>query len=127
MLPHKPSGLKEKGKKGKKGPTRRNRNRALATSLPDSIIPVKNLAATYLKMYIALEAAWTKYTSMSHSRLLDRHDIIEKVIMSVREHKNKDGRCPLEVKEAFEELSLSGPEADSLQKTLTEVVSSSQH
>ena len=79
MLPHKPSGLKEKGKKGKKGPTRCNRNRALATSLPDSIIPVKNLAATYLKMYIALEAAWTKYTSMSHSRLLDRHDIIEKV------------------------------------------------
>ncbi|KAI0727515.1 hypothetical protein C8Q72DRAFT_945075 [Fomitopsis betulina] len=115
MLPHKPSGSKEKG------PTRRNRNRALATSLPDSISPVKNLAATYLKMYIALEAAWTKYTSMSHSRLLDRHDIIEKVIISVREHKNKDGRCPLEVKEAFEELS-SGPEADSLQKTLTEVV-----
>ena len=106
---------------------RRNRNCALATSLPDSIIPVKNLAATYLKMYIALEAAWTKYTSMSHSRLLDRHDVIEKVIMSVREHKNKDGRCPPEVKEAFEELSLSGPEADSLQKTLTEVVSSSQH
>ena len=127
MLPHKPSGSKEKGKKGKKGPTRRNRNRALATSLPDSIIPVKNLAATYLKMYIALKAAWTKYTSMSHSQLLDRHNIIEKVIMSVREHKNKDGRCPLEVKEAFEELSLSGPEADSLQKTLTEVVSSSQH
>ena len=127
MLPHKPSGSKEKGKKGKKGPTRRNRNHVLATSLPDSIIPVKNLAATYLKMYIALEAAWTKYTSMSHSRLLDRHDVIEKVIMSVREHKNKDGRCPLEVKEAFEELSLSGPEADSLQKTLTEVVSSSQH
>ena len=127
MLPHKPSVSKEKGKKGKKGPTRCNRNRALATSLPDSIIPVKNLAATYLKMYIALEAAWTKYTSMSHSRLLDRHDVIEKVIMSVREHKNKDGHCPLEVKEVFEELSLSGPEADSLQKTLTEVVSSSQH
>ena len=127
MLQHKPSGSKEKGKKGKKGSTRRNRNRALATSLPDSISPVKNLAATYLKMYIALEAAWTKYTSMSHSRLLDRHDVIEKVIMSVKEHKNKDGRCPPEVKEAFEELSLSGPEADSLQKTLTEVVSSSQH
>ena len=127
MLQHKPSGSKEKGKKGKKGPTRRNRNRALTTSLPDSIIPVKNLAATYLKMYIALEAAWTKYTSMSHSRLLDRHDVIEKVIMSVREHKNKDGHCPPEVKEAFEELSLSGPEGDSLQKTLTEVVSSSQH
>ena len=127
MLQHKPSGSKEKGKKGKKGSTRRNRNRALATSLPDSIIPVKNLAATYLKMYITLEVAWTKYTSMSHSRLLDRHDVIKKVIMSVREHKNKDGRCPLEVKEAFEELSLSGPEADSLQKTLTEVVSSSQH
>ena len=34
---------------------------------------------------------------------------------------------PPKVKEAFEELSLSGPEADSLQKTLTEVVSSSQH
>ncbi|KAI0714375.1 hypothetical protein C8Q72DRAFT_947753 [Fomitopsis betulina] len=121
MLPHKPSGSKEKGKKGKKGPTRRNRNRALATSLPDSISPVKNLAAMYLKMYIALEAAWTKYTSMSHSRLLDRHNVIEKVIISVREHKNKDSRCPLEVKEAFEELS-SGPEADSLQKMLTEVV-----
>ena len=58
MLQHKPSGSKEKGKKGKKGSTRRNRNRALATSLPDSISPVKNLAATYLKMYIALEAAW---------------------------------------------------------------------
>ena len=84
---------------------------------------MKNLAAMYLKMYIALEAAWTKYTSMSHSRLLDRHDVIEKVIISVREHKNKDGCCPPEVKEAFEELS-SGPEADSLQKTLTEVVSS---
>ncbi|KAI0731529.1 hypothetical protein C8Q72DRAFT_943419, partial [Fomitopsis betulina] len=121
MLPHKPSGSKEKGKKGKKGPTRRNRNRTLATSLPDSVSPVKNLAATYLKMYIALEAAWTKYTSMSHSRLLDRHNVIEKVIISVREHKNKDGCCPPEVKEAFEELS-SGPEADSLQKTLTEVV-----
>ena len=64
---------------------------------------------------------------MSHSRLLDRHDVIEKVIMSVREHKNKDGRCPLEVKEAFEELSLSGLEVDSLQKMLTEVVSSCQH
>ena len=126
MLPHKPSGSKEKGKKGKKGPTRRNRNRALATSLPDSIILVKNLAATYLKMYIALEAAWTKYTSMSHSRLLDRHNVIKKVIMSVREHKNKDDHCPPEVKEAFEELSLSGPEVDSLQM-LTEVVSSSQH
>ncbi|KAI0729215.1 hypothetical protein C8Q72DRAFT_794684 [Fomitopsis betulina] len=111
MLPHKPSGSKEKGKKGKKGPT----------SLPDSISPVKNLAATYLKMYIALEAAWTKYTSMSHSRLLDRHDVIEKVIISVREHKNKDGHCLPEVKEAFEELS-SELEADSLQKTLTEVV-----
>ncbi|KAI0725657.1 hypothetical protein C8Q72DRAFT_888430 [Fomitopsis betulina] len=97
MLPHKPSGSKEKGKKGKKGPTRRNRNRALATSLPDSISPVKNLAAMYLNMYIALEAAWKKYTSMSHSRLLDRHDVIEKVIISVREHKNKDGRCPPEV------------------------------
>ncbi|KAI0727093.1 hypothetical protein C8Q72DRAFT_796127 [Fomitopsis betulina] len=121
MLQHEPSDSKEKGKKGKKGPTTRNRNRALATSLPDSISPVKNLAAMYLKMYIALEAAWTKYTSMSHSRLLDRHDVIEKVIISVREHKNKDGRCPPEVKEAFEELS-NGPEADSLQKTLTEVV-----
>ncbi|KAI0729633.1 hypothetical protein C8Q72DRAFT_943955, partial [Fomitopsis betulina] len=95
MLPHKPSGSKEKGKKGKKGPTRRNRNRALATSLPDSISPVKNLATT--------------------------HDIIEKVIILVREHKNKDGHCPPEVKEAFEELS-SGPEVDSLQKMLTEVV-----
>ncbi|KAI0733783.1 hypothetical protein C8Q72DRAFT_942091 [Fomitopsis betulina] len=115
MLQHEPSDSKEKG------PTTRNRNRALATSLPDSISPVKNLAAMYLKMYIALKAAWTKYTSMSHSRLLDRHDVIEKVIISVREHKNKDGRCPPEVKEAFEELS-SGPEADSLQKTLTEVV-----
>ncbi|KAI0733242.1 hypothetical protein C8Q72DRAFT_935146 [Fomitopsis betulina] len=121
MLQHEPSDSKEKGKKGKKGPTTRNRNRALATSLPDSISPVKNLAAMYLKMYITLKAAWTKYTSMSHSRLLDRHDVIEKVIISVREHKNKDGRCPPEVKEAFEELS-SGPEADSLQKTLTEVV-----
>ncbi|KAI0728347.1 hypothetical protein C8Q72DRAFT_918328 [Fomitopsis betulina] len=98
MLQHEPSDSKEKG------PTTRNRNRALATSLPDSISPVKNLAAMYLKMYIALEAAWTKYTSMSHSRLLDRHDVIEKVIISVREHKNKDGRCPPEVKEAFEEL-----------------------
>ena len=117
MLQHEPSDSKEMG------PTTRNRNRALATSLPDSISPVKNLAAMYLKMYIALKAAWTKYTSMSHSRLLDRHDVIEKVIISVREHKNKDGRCPPEVKEAFEELS-SGPEADSLQKTLTEVVSS---
>ncbi|KAI0726200.1 hypothetical protein C8Q72DRAFT_887945 [Fomitopsis betulina] len=121
MLPHKPSGSKEKGKKGKKGPTRCGATGNARHQPADSISPVKNLAATYLKMYIALEAAWTKYTSMSHSRLLDRHDVIEKVIISVREHKNKDGHCLPEVKEAFEELS-SELEADSLQKTLTEVV-----
>lgn len=121
MVPRKASSAKPKAKGTKASGAKRNRNRALATNLPDSISPVKNLAASYLKMYIALEGAWTKYTSMNNTRLLDRHEVIEKVMLSVRQHLI-EGNCPSEVTAAFNQLGEEDEDSDGLRKMLTEVV-----
>lgn len=120
ILKGKPGGAKRKSRKGSKASVRR-RKRASAANLPDSISLVKKLATSYLKMYLALEEAWTKHTTIT-SRLLHRNDVIKKAILSVRAQSNTDGRCPPEVKYAFDKLGSSGPEAESLQKILTEMV-----
>lgn len=72
-------------------------------------------------MYIALEGAWTKYTSMNNTRLLDRHEVIEKVMLSVRQHLI-EGNCPSEVTAAFNQLGEEDEDSDGLRKMLTEVV-----
>lgn len=112
---------KDKARRGRKS-GKRNRNRALATNLPEGISPIKNMAASYLRMYIALQAAWTKYTAMNNSRLLHRHDVMEAVMQSVREHRDKDGRHPADLKAAYNVMLEAGN--DDVRKTLTEVVSS---
>ncbi|EPS96703.1 hypothetical protein FOMPIDRAFT_1053066 [Fomitopsis schrenkii] len=121
MVPRKASSAKPKAKGTKAPGMKRNRNCALATNLPGSISPVKNLAASYLKMYIALEGAWTKYTSMNNTRLLNRHEVIEKVMLSVRQHLI-EGNCPSEVTAVFNQLGEEDKDSDGLRKMLTEVV-----
>lgn len=48
----------------KKGKKKGKRVRAQASTLPDHITPAKNMGQAYLRLYIVLDTAWTKYGAM---------------------------------------------------------------
>ncbi|TFY53949.1 hypothetical protein EVJ58_g9150 [Rhodofomes roseus] len=81
-----------KRRQGSSGVARKHiRNHALVMDLPDSVRPVKNMGALYLKMHITLEQAWTMYDGSTNDRLSDRHEVLKTVMTMVVTHKNKDG------------------------------------
>ncbi|KAH9834243.1 uncharacterized protein C8Q71DRAFT_859900 [Rhodofomes roseus] len=112
-----------KRRQGSSGVARKRlRNRALVTDLPDIVAPVRNLAASYLKMHIALEQAWTTYNGSTNGRLSDRHEVLETVMTLVATHKNKDGRVPRDLGVALDELLGEGEEVDALRKMVLDLV-----
>ncbi|KAH9924486.1 uncharacterized protein B0H18DRAFT_955404 [Fomitopsis serialis] len=126
VLVDKQSSASKKGKVGRvislsKEKGKRNRNRSLVMALPDAVTPIRNLGTAYLKLHIALEMAWVKYTSSSHSLLIDKHEILEKIMQDVRQHRDRAGRCPSELRAAFKELG-EAEDADDLRKKLSDVV-----
>ncbi|KZT63072.1 hypothetical protein DAEQUDRAFT_742135 [Daedalea quercina L-15889] len=120
MVRGKLSSPKAKAKSSKGCTGKHNWNHTCTMNLPENISPVKNLAASFLKLYIALEGAWLKYTSMNNTRLLNRHEVTDSVMMSVKQHL-MEASGTHEVQVVFNELIGDSAEAESLRKMLTEV------
>lgn len=114
---------KGKASMSKKGKKKGKRVRAQASTLPDHITPAKNMGQAYLRLYIALDTAWTKYGAMSDNRLQDREHVMRKVMRQVKAHRDRDGHHPKELRAAFE--AVKGEEGETVRKAMTDVVSTS--
>ncbi|KAH9830978.1 uncharacterized protein C8Q71DRAFT_316548 [Rhodofomes roseus] len=112
-----------KRRQGSSGVARKHiRNHALVMDLPDSVRPVKNMGALYLKMHITLEQAWTMYDGSTNDRLSDRHEVLKAVMTMVVTHKNKDGCVPRDLAAALDELRGEEDKVVALRKMVLDLV-----
>ncbi|KAI0720853.1 hypothetical protein C8Q72DRAFT_798352 [Fomitopsis betulina] len=111
---------KGKASMSKKGKKKGKRVRAQASTLLDHITPAKNMCQAYLRLYIMVDTAWTKYGAMSDNRLQDWEHVMRKVMRQVKAHRDRDGHHPKELHAAFE--AVKGEEGETVRKAMTDVV-----